>query len=227
MTKSEQVAEVLKDEIKSGKLKPGEKLPSEAELCNRYNVSRTSIRSAINTLAGEGLICTYHGKGSFVNDYIDSLTNSQFIFSKLSVSRIDMFEFRRMFEAESAALAAIRADEKAIHMLKNSIINMQAANTAKEAAEQDMNFHYIIAQATQNSIMPEVFDMLRPAYNKMFYENINLRGNEGYKEHLQILSAIESRNPDIARRYMVEHLNSSMMQNTVATYMIDETDKTK
>ena len=44
---------------------------------------------------------------------------------------------------------------------------------------------------------------------------------------LEGLSAIESRNPEIARRYMVEHLNSSMMQNTVAAYMINETDKTK
>lgn len=134
MTKGEQIAAMLKEQIKSGKLKPGEKLPSEAELCNMYHVSRTSIRSAITTLAGEGLICTHHGKGSFVNDHIESLTNSQFIFSMLSVSRIDMFEFRPMFEAESAALAAIRADEKAIDMLKNSIIKMQAATITKEAA---------------------------------------------------------------------------------------------
>ena len=222
MTKGDRVAEMLKEEINNGNLKPGEKLLSEVELCDKYKVSRTTIRSAIHTLAVEGLIDTYQGKGSFVNKHIQLGSNSQQVFSNLSASRIDMFEFRRMFEAESAALAAIRADEQTVDMLKNSVMKMQMARTTKEAAEQDMDFHYIIAQATQNAIMPEVFNTLRSAYSKMFYENVKLRGNEGYKEHLQIISAIESRNPNGARRYMEEHLNNSMMQNTVATYMNGE-----
>ena len=53
----------------------------------------------------------------------------------------------------------------------------------------------------------------------MFYENVTRRGNDGYKEHLQILSAIASRNPSQARIFMTEHLNKSMMQNTVESYM--------
>ena len=179
------------------------------------------MRSAMRTLAAEGAIDTYQGRGSFVSKDI-SLNHSQLAFSNIQVSRIDMFEFRRMFEAESAAMAAARADESIVERLKKSVVEMQNAGSPREAVERDMDFHYFIAAATKNAIMTEVFNMLRPAYRKMFFENVAIRGNEGYKEHLQIISAIESRSPEAARKYMAEHLNNSMMQNTVAAYMDKE-----
>lgn len=221
MTKGELVAEALKKEIASGRIKPGDKLPSEAELCSLYNVSRTSVRSAIHTLAAEGAINTYHGKGSFVSKDI-AFNRSWLDFSNMRVSRIDMFEFRRMFETETAALAAARADEDIVERLKDNVAEMQRSGSPQDAVDRDTEFHYLIAEATKNSVMTEVFNMLRPTYRRMFFENVAIRGNDGYKEHLQIISAIESRNPEAARKYMAEHLNNSMMQNTVAIYMNSE-----
>ena len=219
MTKGEYVAEMLRNEILEHRLTEGAKLPSETELCQIYGVSRTSVRTAIQMLAVEGLIYTHHGKGSFVNSNYILKANSPFLFSDIQVSRIDMFEFRRIFEAESAALTASRADEKMIEQIRENVKKMQMADTVESAVNHDLEFHYLIAKATQNTIMPVIYDMLRPAYQKMFYENVTRRGNDGYKEHLQILSAIASRNPSQARIFMTEHLNKSMMQNTVESYM--------
>ena len=219
MNKSKNIACLIKKEIETGKWKEGEKLPSEAELCKIYSASRTSIRDAINTLAVKGDIVTYRGKGSFVNKKDNSTINTEFWLKGQNIGRIDLFEFRRVFEVESVSLAAQRADESIIEQLKKSVVCMQYAKTAESAIEQDMIFHFLISEATQNIIMQEIFNMMRPAYHKMFSENVALRGVDGYKEHLLILSAIESRNPDQARTYMADHLNKSMMQNTVDAYM--------
>lgn len=219
MTKGERVAEMIRTDINNGLLKAGDKLPTESGLCEKYNVSRTSIRDALNALAVEGVITTYHGKGSFINETAMTYLLPRFSVPIFRANRIDMFEFRRIFEAESAALAALRADEEMVARLKSSVTQMQKAQTPREAVDQDVEFHYTIVQATGNVIMPEVFNMLRPVYNKMFFENVALRGNQGYTEHLRIISAIESRSPDVARKYMAEHLNNSMMQNAVAEYM--------
>lgn len=61
-----QLADVLRDEIASGELPPGAPLPSEATLCQRYEVSRVSVRRAVALLRGEGLVTTVPGRGSFV-----------------------------------------------------------------------------------------------------------------------------------------------------------------
>ena len=66
MNKYEEIARCLKDRIRSGAYIPGQKLPSEAELCREFSASRLSVRSAIGQLAAQGLIRTHQGKGSFV-----------------------------------------------------------------------------------------------------------------------------------------------------------------
>ncbi len=217
MTKGEYVAATLRNEILEHRLREGEKLPSETELCQIYGVSRTSVRTAVQMLSAEGLVNTYHGKGSFVSSNYILKAGSPLLFSDIQVSRIDMFEFRRIFEAESADLAATRADEKMIDQIRENVKKMQAADSVELTVSLDLEFHYLIAKATQNTIMPVIYDMLRPAYQMMFYENVAKRGNDGYNEHLQILSAIASRNPSQARIFMTEHLNKSMMQSTVET----------
>lgn len=225
MTKGEHVAETLRNEILAHKFSAGAKLPSETELCQIFGVSRTSVRTALQMLAAEGVIYTHHGKGSFVNSNYSLKANSPFPFSDIQVSRIDMFEFRRIFEAESAALAASRADDETIGQIRENVEQMQLSDNVESSVRLDMEFHYLIAKATRNAIMPVIYDMLRPAYHKMFYENVARRGNDGYKEHLQILSAIASRNPSQASVFMTQHLNKSMMQSTVESYMRVNSEK--
>lgn len=218
MIKSKNVASLIKKEIEGGKWKDGDKIPSESELCKTYNVSRTSIRSAMNTLAVAGVIVTYQGKGSFVKKREELPVGAHLLLEGQHAGR-DLFEFRRIFEVEAAALAAQRADESIIERMKKSVVGMQQAKTVSDAVEHDMVFHSLISEATQNIIMQKTFNMMRPAYHEMFSQNVALRGIEGYKEHLLILSAIVSRNPEQAKNYMADHLNKSMMQNTVDSYM--------
>ena len=63
----QQVRELILQQIKSGKIKPEEKIPSESQLCNIYNISRITVRQAVASLINDGLLHTAPGKGTFVN----------------------------------------------------------------------------------------------------------------------------------------------------------------
>ena len=90
MNKYEEIARCLKDRIRSGAYIPGQKLPSEAELCREFSASRLSVRSAIGQLAAQGLIRTHQGKGSFVCPGAPS-GETALSFQGASISRTDFF----------------------------------------------------------------------------------------------------------------------------------------
>lgn len=210
----DQIVSQLKAEIITGRWKTGDKLPSENSLCARFNASRTSVRSALTTLCAEGIIDTHQGKGSFVQN-IDRSNP----LATLSYAQIDLFEFRRIFEMECSYLAALRATENLLSEMRESVTLMQYSKDQSTAIQQDMRFHYLIAEASGNSLFLYVFKMLQPAFWDMFSKNVSLRGNEGYREHLNILSAIEIRNPERAREYMVDHLNKSMIHKSESLFI--------
>lgn len=213
MTKSEYITQKFREAIASGKWKVGEKIPSETQLCTLFNVSRMSVRSAISTLVAQGLLVSYRGRGTFVCDGDIDSQPTGLLTRQTQFSRTDMFEFRRIMEIESTALAAVRADDEAMRKLEYLTKMFQDASDSETSIEADLEFHYTIAKATKNAVIAETFDLLRTSYQRMFMENVRRRGAAGAAEHLQILLAIESRNPDLARQYMAEHLNKAMEES--------------
>jgi len=213
MNIKEAITQQLKDEILSGQWKTGEKLPSESSLCARFNASRTSVRSALSALNAEGLIDTHQGRGSIVQS-----TDQNAFLASLSFSQIDLFEFRRIFEMECSYLAALRADSEMLSRMRECLTIQQNASDPATIIRQDMHFHYLIAEASGNSLFLNVFKLMQPVFWKMFFENVSLRGNEGCREHLSILAAIEARDSNRAREYMVDHLNKSMIHKSESSF---------
>ena len=191
MNKYEEIARCLKDRIRSGAYIPGQKLPSEAELCREFSASRLSVRSAIGQLAAQGLIRTHQGKGSFVCPGAPS-GDTELSFQGASISRTDFFELRRILETEIAGLAAQRADEA---------------------------FHLLLAEASQYAAIRAVFQMLRPYIHTMMVQNVSVLGADGCTAHLKIVAAIEARNSELAKTHMAEHLNRSMEQTNMLNYV--------
>lgn len=156
MNKYEEIARCLKDRIRSGAYIPGQKLPSEAELCREFSASRLSVRSAIGQLAAQGLIRTHQGKGSFVCPGAPS-GDTELSFQGASISRTDFFELRRILETEIAGLAAQRAGQETIDHLRELSFQMQRAERESEMAEADEAFHLLLAEASQNAAIPGRF----------------------------------------------------------------------
>lgn len=214
--KYEYIANQLKQSILTGTLLPGDKLPSEAEICSTYCVSRPSARNAISALAAQGLIETKKGKGSFVRtQYEPSPT-----FSLQEVSRIDLFEFRRILETESAGLAAQRADDRAIAQMRELAFAMRDSSTTADTALYDAKFHLALAQASQNAVILQIFKLLQDSFSKMFYQNVCILGSDGCIGHLKIISAIEVRNSELAREYMREHLDNTIEKTNMINYEV-------
>lgn len=209
---SDRIAEQLIQSIASKVWLPGTLLPSEKKLCEIYNASRISVRSAIQKLSGQGLVKTVKGKGTFVNLCLATQNLNDILpFSILDKSdRINLFEFRKIIEVESAYISALRANTTIIQALKDSVIHMRDSETNEDAAKYDAEFHRLIAEATCNPVIIKIFDLLKDAYIQMFYKNVSLLGTKGVDFHIRIVTAIEMRNGDLARKYMAEHLNNTM-----------------
>lgn len=220
MNKYEEIAEQLKELITDGKYAPGQKLPSEAELCRVFDASRLSVRSALGRLAAQGLVQTYRGRGSFVCEAPQKPDGAQ-LFVGNYISRTDFFELRRILETEIAGLAAQRAGSDTITRLRELSFQMQRAETEAEIAEADEQFHLLLAESTQNDAITGVFQMLRPYFHTMMEQNVAVLGPDGCTAHLKIVAAIESRNSELAREQMYAHLNRTMEKTSMLNYAAD------
>lgn len=207
-TVTDGVVDYLTDAISSGQWKPGDRLPSEAQLCAQLGVSRITVRSAIGQLAALGLVQSQQGKGTFVCS--PSMSVSIPLLPLQNADRLSVFEFRKIIESESAALAAIRASSFDVQALEESIVGMEKDPSDKGVAEQDMVFHALIAQATGNEVIQRVFQMMQETYTRMFEDNVIHLGKAGAEHHRRILLAIQTRDMAAARQCMLEHLDDTM-----------------
>lgn len=213
---SDKIAEQMKQSIVSKVWPPESQLPSEKQLGEIYGASRVSIRSALQKLSGEGLVKTVRGKGSFVCSSPDENKSKEILpfYIKDKSDRINLFEFRMILEVESAYIAALRADTAIIQALNDSAVKMRDAATNEEVAKYDAEFHRLIAEATHNPIIIRIFELMKDAYNQMFCQNVSLLGAAGANAHMKIITAIEMRNGELAKKYMAEHLTNTMEQTS-------------
>lgn len=217
MKKSEYVEMELKKAISRGEWNVGDKILSEEKLAERYQVSRLSVRTAISTLAAQGILESHRGKGTFIcsTEAAPVPAAVEAITTAAAFTRTDMYEFRRIMEPESVALAASRATEEDILRMENFAKQLQHAKTAEDAIEADFNFHYEIIKATKNAVIIETFKALMVPYRQMFSLNVKLRGSAGADDHYQIILAIRTRNSKQAKSCMENHIIESMvMENT-------------
>ena len=150
---SEEIADQLKSTIFLGKLKPGQKLPPERELAKSLNVSRVSLREALNTLQGMGLIEIQRGNRTFVRPITTRSMNDPLVaFCKSSPWNIlQVLELRKHLEIGAASLAAERASEEHVAMLQKIMAEMEEDfQKNRLGAQADLSFHHTILEATNN-----------------------------------------------------------------------------
>ncbi|TCL73349.1 DNA-binding FadR family transcriptional regulator [Hydrogenispora ethanolica] len=198
----ERVFEQMKDNIISGEWNPGEKIPSENDLCKMFNVSRNTVRSAIQKLKAIGAVTSEQGKGTFVYKSIaDSLIDSFIPLVSLDEEEMmDIVDFRDIIENESARLAAKRATEEDLEHIRRSLDNM-IANTHdyKKFSIADYQFHLSIVKASKNRIFYKAMLRLKDViYNHL--EEMNRNGDLVFSinGHVRLFDAIKSRDYELA-----------------------------
>jgi GntR family transcriptional repressor for pyruvate dehydrogenase complex len=208
---SEQISEQLKEKIIKGEFKPGDKLPSENELCNIYGVSRTAVRQALNTLASIDLIETKFGGGSYVKqpnsgNVLNGLIPHTFLNEK---SMLEIIEFRRILEANVAYLSCRRATKSDVETLKNIYDDMvKNKDDLTTFSKLDYDFHIAIAKISGNSYVIKIYEIIAEVLLSAFSDIVSKRGNEaGLTYHAQILAAFESGNAAAAKDAMQHHMD--------------------
>jgi len=207
----------LKDKILAGDLPAGHKLPSEAELSEEFGVSRTVVREAVTRLRAEGLVETFHGRGSFVlavPQPTPFTVESTAIRSHQDV--LDMIDFRIGMETEAAALAASRLDPLGRSAIQSAMDAFVAA-APEDAVEADFRFHRAITAAANNRFYVDLLDSLGP----MMIMLPRMRLGDSYSltdaghvdrvraEHDNIVAAIGAGDPAAAGAAMRVHLANS------------------
>jgi GntR family transcriptional repressor for pyruvate dehydrogenase complex len=208
----EQMAQRIREQIIAGSLKAGDQLPNERTLAQMFSVSRTVVREATKTLKQEGLIEVRAGLGTFVVDNTGKAFKQSFglLVSIGKQEHIhDIIQIREILEPEIAALAAQYAFPSQIVEMEQAIQSMDAnLDSITDYAHMDHSFHLILAQATQNIILPHlmasIVDLLQELRKQIAHkEGARERGQE---HHRSILDAVKKQDSELARVAMRAHL---------------------
>ncbi|ART62092.1 FadR/GntR family transcriptional regulator [Kushneria marisflavi] len=212
---AEQVAGVLTRAIHTGKLKAGQRLPTEAALGERHEVSRSVVREAISMLRNAGLVVSRRGSGTFVAE-APTVSLVQALPGGSLASVLHLLELRRALEGEAAFHAATRCSRAQLRRLRNAMVDIDEAVEAGESGvEQDLAFHRAIAEASNNEYFITVLDF----YNRFLHQAISLtRSNEARRdtfvaevisEHDAMIEAIASGDGDAARQAAWWHMDQA------------------
>lgn len=155
---SDVILSQLETMILEGSLKAGQKLPPERELATQFNVSRPSLREAIQKLEAKGLVNRKQGGGTFVSEQIlKGFSDPLFdLMANSSESQFDLLEFRHGIEGMSAYYAAMRgteADYEQIRIKHDAIGNAQLEDNYREEAEAVFEFYLAVCAASHNGVI--------------------------------------------------------------------------
>jgi len=214
-TLSEQVTMQLASELTHGRWKPGERLPSEAQLCKAFNVGRSTLREALKSLAFIGLIRMRAGGGSYVSEQPSKYLDGPLFAKGVLTTEKDITDFteaRILLETEVAGLCAQRASEQDLEALNQILQQMKTAieqggNTFRQL---DLSFHLAIAVGSKNQVLSELLKHIREALQELITKSLLLpAGTEmAHKQHREIFEALKQRSRARARKAMRSHLRA-------------------
>ena len=207
---SDKVAEMMLDTILSRRLQVGDRLPSERELGEQFGVSRTVVREAVRALVAKGVIEVRSGSGLRVAA-VDAAAVSESMSLYLRGGTLDfekVHEVRALLEVHIAGVAAERATEADVARLREVHERMEDEHADVEAAAlDDLEFHRVIAGATQNDLYLLLMDSIGTALIDIRRENLG-SGSAPMTlgQHQLVLERIASGDAEGAREAMSTHL---------------------
>lgn len=224
----EQIAGQIEQQILRGELRNGDRLPTERELAEQFQASRTAVREAMKTLAQKGLVDLRPGRGTIVIDGTsqalrDSLDRVMRVSQQESERHL--VEVREILEPEIAVLAAARATEQDIADLRMAVADMDAHMDEAEAfIAADNRFHQVLARATQNGLILTLIEPIMALLSEQRLHIFSVNGGpqRGQVHHKQLLEALVHHDPEAARAAMRAHLHQVRTDVTAALTIIAE-----
>lgn len=212
---TELIVKELMEQITTSGLEAGQKLPSEAELIERFGVSRTVVREALRELNALGIVTLRQGRPTTVSAPTVGPLESYFRFAVngRSAGLWEGFELRRSLEVEVAGLAAERAPTEILDELSAVVDRMpESVRDSERWVIDDLLFHVLIAKCTGNQLMINLVqalsDVIQVGVRTLYEQRDLLKVDETYLRHRCVYEAIVDRAPSEARAAMIDHFKA-------------------
>lgn len=196
--RSSEVVSQIKKSLLDGTLKPGDKLPTEAELVEQLGISRTPVREAIKILESIGVIEIKRGKGMFITKQPSQFSLNPLMFSLIMHNQnLDkLIEFRQHFEILMMNVIKTNWKEEKLKVIKDVYAYQQetlnSELSAEELAEIDLKFHYALLEATENEFIIEIgktiYELYKPKMIQSKQSSSIEKTLKAHKNYLDILS---------------------------------------
>ena len=214
---AQRTADILHDRIVNQEIyKPGDKLPNENELSSELGVSRTTLREAIRILVTDGLLQVYRGKGTYVTDQVEEVTDNIPSFNEQKVALKDLYEARLIIEPAAAALACRRATdeeiEEIVRLVEATQKQFESNAGSEEVIRREMAFHDALMRASHN----QFFDYFLPVVNQTIQKTFELKykwsvvADSAYNDNFMIIDFLRRRDSEAMRSIMTIHLRRAM-----------------
>lgn len=214
---SERVFVQLKEAIAAGRYLPGDKLPSEHELAEAFQVSRTSIREAMKMLSGQGLVTVKRGLGAYVAESKESayFAELQTVLAREKSNILELFQIRKILETEAAGWAAEKAGPDDLDRLDSLLAEAEALAGDPQGGRQKLSeinseFHDTLIRAAGNHTLEKVMAGLMEMMTEVRDITLQLPGRHAgsVAGHRELLTALRARNSAKARTAMARHLKA-------------------
>jgi len=202
----------IKEMILGGQLKPGDRLPREADLAETLGLSRNSLREAVRALALINILDVRQGDGTYVtsldpNLLLDALTFVVDFHRDDSV--LDFLRVRRILEPAAAAMAAQTVTPEQLQEMQAVIDASHVDSTPEELLTSDIEFHRLVSSASGNAVLASLIEGLSgPTNRARIWRGRTQAGAQDrtVREHQAILDALVAGEPDLAHAAMVSHV---------------------
>jgi DNA-binding FadR family transcriptional regulator len=211
------VTQELLDSIVEGKLRTGQRLPSERDLSEQFGVSRTVIREAVRGLQAKGVVEVQSGRGvevasvtsAQVTETFDLFVKGQQIKDNVLPDHIS--EVREMLELRIVALACERGSVDELREIEVAFHAMEQAQSTEDLADRDSDFHMAIALATGNPLLVTLLESVNATIRSVRRESLRRPGrkSEAQVQHRAVLDGILGRDSATAVQAMSRHLDDS------------------
>lgn len=211
---SDAVTESVISQIREGRYRAGDRIPTERELAKQLGVGRTSVREGLTFLEKLGILEIRQGTGMVVRSLslekvFEHLIPVQTIIELPDKDVRNIMHVRRVLEAESARLAAQNATEEELEHLSKLLDGMAASlEKPRDYLDLDLEFHVVLAEAAGNPVLAQLTGLIRDIYTRYF--EIVLEDPEmnrtSLQFHRQLYTALRERDADAAHQHIIAHL---------------------
>lgn len=218
------IIEQIKESIRRGELKPGDKMPSERDLAEQLEVSRTAVREAFSVLDSIGLIEIFPGIGIYLRKTSNEvlLRKIDNILKKKNISFLEIIEVRQGIEVQAAHLASIRRTKEDLTLLKQAYDILENAVSGNLiGAKEDFDFHMAIIKASRNNMLIQIFEIFHDEFldgvERFRIADLKIPTEQRISldvEHLNIYQAIVEKDSKKAQEMVWQH-----MENIKMTYL--------